>query len=232
MSKKNHISKSQILHKEEVKVKTTSTSIVPSYSYKIPCHKVTEIFRKFYLGGITQVKTMVQDIGVDVLVPLDSLYGDIWDWGFTGKIAYYPINDFEVLPTDILDRLVEEILTYLENGKLVGLFCVGGHGRTGYIAACVLGLLGIEDPINYIRTNYCEKAIESNEQVKAISKFLHKPELYEMYKMKDFYYGSYKSYSSHGMYGSAFDEEYLGVNDDIELLNYYEKLWGKGKNKK
>lgn len=209
-----------------------STTGLPAKTYKPykplpPCHKVTEIFHKFYIGAKNQVKTMVQDIGVDVLVPLDSLQGDIWDWGFTGKICYYPILDFEDLPEDILARIVAEILENLEQGKLVGLFCLGGHGRTGYIAACVLGLLGIEDPIEYIRTNYCSKAIESNSQIRGISKFLNKPELYTKYKEAyDYgaYYGSY--YGAYGGYGLD-DDEYLGVNEDVDLLNFYERLWGK-----
>ena len=230
MSKHHKSKKMEKLHSEVTKtiaLPSSKSTFIPKP--KPPCHKVTEIFRKFYLGGINQVKTMVKDIGVDVLIPLDSLDGNVWDWGFTGKIAYYPINDFEVLPTDILDRLVEEILTYLEEGKLVGMFCMGGHGRTGYIAACVLGLLGVEDPIDYIRTNYCIKAIESNEQVRAISKFLHKPELYTKYKEAyDYgaYYGSY--YGAYGGYGfNEEDAECHGVNEDVDLLNFYERLWGK-----
>ena len=211
---------------KKTKVVTSLKSYIP-HKYIPPCHKVTEIFHKFYLGGKNQVKIMIQDIGVDILVPLDSLDGIIWDWGFTGQICYYPIEDFETLPTDILERVVTEILTNLEQGKLVGLFCLGGHGRTGYIAACVLGLLGIEDPIEYIRTNYCNKAIESNAQIKGISQFLNKPELYTKYKEPYDYYSGYGAYGGYGF--NEEDAEYLGMNEDVDILNFYERLWGKKK---
>ena len=226
MSKHHKSKKMEKLHSEVTKtiaLPSSKSTFIPKP--KPPCHKVTEIYPRLYLGGYNQVKTMIQDIGVDVLVPLDSLDGIIWDWGFTGEIAYYPIEDYETLPTDILDRVVGKILDCIIENKLVGLFCIGGHGRTGYIAACVLGMLGIKDPIEYLRTNYCSKAVETNEQLKHISKYLKKPELYEKYKENEFYgYGYYGAYGDFSYYGGS-----KVTGKDLDILSYYEGLWGKSK---
>lgn len=50
--------------------------------------------------------------------------------------------------------------------------CQGGHGRTGTclaILGCLLGLIPANmDPIKYVRKVYCNKAVESKEQVRYI----------------------------------------------------------------
>ena len=150
-----------------------------------PCHPVTEIIPGLYLSSYKQVKELIVDKEVDVLVPLDSLDGNIWDLGFRGEILYYPILDFSVLPDEIYSRLIDEIIQKLRlENKKVGLFCLGGHGRTGYVAAGILGQEGYADPIKYLREHYCSKAVETNAQIKAISEYLGIPSLYETYKEK------------------------------------------------
>lgn len=51
----------------------------------------------------------------------------------------------------------------------VFIHCIGGHGRTGCVAAILVGLLEIDtdgiDPITYIRKQYCDKAVESDVQI-------------------------------------------------------------------
>ena len=135
------------------------------------CHEITEVSDGLFVSGILDVEQMVQ-MGMDVLVPLAFLNGNIWNTGFRGEILYYPIEDYGVLPDDILERLVEEIIAQLESGKRVGLFCSGGHGRTGYVAACVLIRQGVENPISYLRGRYCRHAVESQEQWEAIRRFM------------------------------------------------------------
>ena len=58
-------------------------------------------------------------------------------------------------------------------GKLHGrvlVHCIGGHGRTGTALAIMLGLSGAlkKDPIAWLRKNYCEKAVETKEQVEHV----------------------------------------------------------------
>lgn len=153
-----------------------------SQSYFIPkvCHKCTEIYENFFIGSYEQAFEMARN--VDILIPLDSLDGNVWSTGFRGEIWYYPISDFYILPDDVLLSLVNKSIDALKSERKIGLFCLGGHGRTGYVAAVILGKLGIEDPILELRQNYCEKAVETNEQIKHISEILGNLSLYEKYK--------------------------------------------------
>lgn len=174
----------------EKNIKSSSaTGSVKSFSGRrfIPCHDVTEICRNLFIGGINSVSEMILDKQVDVLVPLDSLDGNIWDLGFRGEILYYPIRDFGTLPYDVYCDLIDIIYQklYLENKK-VGLFCLGGHGRTGYVACGVLGKLGYADPIAQIRKVYCNSAVESNSQIKQIAKYCHAPSLETKYYIDEF----------------------------------------------
>lgn len=172
--------------------KTQQSSVVAphSFSFKLrkACHAgPVEIIPNLFLATIYEANDLPA-LGVTTLVPLDSLFGNIWKTGFRGEILYYPISDYDVLPDDVLKTLVAAIVTRLNSGVKVGLFCMGGHGRTGYIAAIVLGLLGYDDPIGFIREHYCCLAIETNEQVEHIADVLDKPELYDLYVDRSDYY--------------------------------------------
>lgn len=134
------------------------------------CHEATEICPGLLIGGYRDVSRMIE-MGAEVLVPLDSLSGGIWDTGFRGEILYCPITDYSVLPDDVLERLVADIIKRLEAGKRLGMFCIGGHGRTGYVAACVLKRKGVENPVAYLHTHYCRGAVETHEQKEAIERF-------------------------------------------------------------
>ena len=188
--------KSQVqeLKKASEKKEKKKSSAITTFKPKkyIPCHNITEIYPNFYLCNINQVKQMVREYSIDVLVPLDHVDGYIWDL-FDGEIHYWPISDMDILPTNILNRAVKDIITCLKKVKKVGMFCLGGHGRTGYLAACVLGKLNISDPIQHIHDNYCIKAIEVYSQYKHISEYLNNPELLKHYipDEYDMMYGLY-----------------------------------------
>jgi hypothetical protein len=132
-------------------------------------------------------------IQADTLVPLHDLGADIWKTGFRGEILYCPIKDYGVLPDDVLDDLVSKIIYRLNCGQKAGLFCQGGHGRTGYVASIVLGKLGYEDPIQFLRSNYCRNAVESDIQVQHIAEVLEKPELAQKYAVQDIF-GDFDDY--------------------------------------
>lgn len=133
-----------------------------------------EIVQNLYIGSVSDVSDMVR-AGVDVLVPLAYLDGSIWSTGFRGEIIYCPITDGDVLPDDVIYVIVDMILNRLGKHK-VGLFCAGGHGRTGYVAACVLADLGVPDPIGYLRSNYSAKAIETDKQAQAVYRYIEMEE--------------------------------------------------------
>jgi hypothetical protein len=136
-----------------------------------------EIHHNFFIGKYSHHIKMAYEEHCDVLVPLNDLDGDIWNQGWRGEILYIPIEDYKVLPKDVAIKYCNKIIDYLEDGKKVGMFCVGGHGRTGYMAAIILGLLSYPDPIAYIRANYCTEAIECQAQINAIAEALNKPQL-------------------------------------------------------
>ena len=110
----------------------------------------------------------------DVLFPLDRAPGYIWKRGFRGEIVYYPITDYDILPDDVLDRLVDAVVERLRAGKRVGMFCIGGHGRTGYVASCVLHRFGIKRPVYFLRDKYSYKAVETNEQMDSIAEYIER----------------------------------------------------------
>ncbi len=129
-----------------------------------------EIVPGLILGSLRGLKAVLA-MQPDVLFPLDRLPGWVWDEGFRGEVVYYPITDYDILPDDVLDKLVEAVLARMRAGKRTALFCVGGHGRTGYAAACVLCRLGEERPIAFLRKNYSPKAVESEEQERAVARY-------------------------------------------------------------
>ena len=132
-----------------------------------------EIIPGLILGSVNDVEQMVE-MGTDVLVPLAYLDSDVWNTDFRGEILYCPIKDRGVLPFDVLRLLVNRILVRLDNEKKVALFCAGGHGRTGYLAACVLAAQGIKDPIAHLRKEYSPHAVETDAQAEAILTYMEK----------------------------------------------------------
>lgn len=110
------------------------------------------------------------------LVSLNALSGNIWETGFRGEILYYPIEDYYCLPNDVLDMVVGDIIYRIEKGIDVLVFCLGGHGRTGYIAAAVLGVLGDTDPVGTVR-KVCKSMIEDTTQLKSLAEYLQNPKI-------------------------------------------------------
>lgn len=170
------------------------------------CHTgPVEVTKNLFCGSEKEALVMaVPPIQVDILAPLNDLDAKVWDLGFRGEILYCPIRDFGKLPDDVLEPFLSRILDRLSSNKKVGLFCVGGHGRTGYIASIVLGRLGYQDPIGFLREHYCKEAVESNEQVQHIVAVLGRPELAEKYKRT---YGGGNGFMAYRHFG--FDHEYF-----------------------
>lgn len=62
-------------------------------------------------------------------------------------------------------KLVDWTVAQLATGARVHAGCIGGHGRTGMFLAAVLARLGVSNPIAHARSHYCDRAVESVEQV-------------------------------------------------------------------
>ena len=132
-----------------------------------------EVVPGLILGGLDDVSDLI-GMRSNVLVPLDRLPGSVWNYGFRGEILYCPIKDRGILPDDVLDDLVKKIVSRLSAKKRVAIFCSGGLGRTGYVAACVLWRWGKKTPIEFLRANYRYTAVETVEQIKAVLRYCSK----------------------------------------------------------
>jgi hypothetical protein len=91
-----------------------------------------------------------------------------WDEGYEATVVVdYPITDMSP-PSDPVSfhKLVDWTCNQLRAGKKVHGGCHGGHGRTGmWLVAVVAQMTGMKDAIQYVRKNYCEKAVETYKQI-------------------------------------------------------------------
>lgn len=201
------------------------------------CHTgFYEVHRRLFVGRKTDIRDAINK-KIDVLVPLAELGANIWDYGFKGEVFYSPIHDFGVLPEWKEKEVVEKIIHCLTNGKKVAIFCVGGHGRTGYIAACVLAALGYKDPISVLWGMYCKQAIESYDQLERIAAWCEKPD--EMKSKYSNVFADYNrifpSYTNYYTNKGFYDDIFSGMLDNYacaDCLNMTKKHWCKTHNKK
>ncbi len=139
---------------------------------------------EFWAGGSTRGVTLL-----DFAIHIDL--ANVWrpllmsNCGFALKYArkYDFINlgwkDFESGSMS-KDEWAELIAFLKERGKSskkgpqkVLVACMGGHGRTGSALAILAGLLEWtkDDPVKFIRDNYCEKVVESDKQIEQIKDY-------------------------------------------------------------
>jgi len=92
------------------------------------------------------------------------------------------MQDYNAPKAEMWRVLVEYFADVVKTGKRVLFFCTGGHGRTGTMLASLIAFLEpeIDDPIAAIRERYCDNAVESLAQRKAIYEILGRdlPEKY------------------------------------------------------
>jgi hypothetical protein len=87
-----------------------------------------------------------------------------------------PIVEFQYHITDMcapkspkdFRKMIEWCSEQLGAGKKIHVGCIGGHGRTGTFLAALVSLYEhlTDDPIAYVREHHCEKAVESESQIK------------------------------------------------------------------
>lgn len=86
-----------------------------------------------------------------------------------------PWTDFGMpkISWDQVIHAAREAYSLAEQGWKVEVGCMGGHGRTGTFLAYLAVLSGVpaQDAVAYVRTNYCEHAIESDEQEFSVIQF-------------------------------------------------------------
>ena len=85
------------------------------------------------------------------------------------NVVYIPIYDGEApgIQLEMWLNIIDSIVRNIKKDTInIGVCCAGGHGRTGVILAVLMFLLtNVKDIIEYIRKNYCEKAIETYSQM-------------------------------------------------------------------
>lgn len=97
-----------------------------------------------------------------------------WDAGY-GQIVQvqYSIQDGKA-PSNVeaFGKMISWLVEQIKEGKKVHVGCIGGHGRTGVVLAAIVNKMmpEEEDPISYVRQNYCQSAVESSEQVQFLVK--------------------------------------------------------------
>jgi hypothetical protein len=67
---------------------------------------------------------------------------------------------------EIAYQSIQDAYGLAEDGSFVEVGCIGGHGRTGTVIACMAVLAGVPacEAVEWVRKNYCEHAVESDKQ--------------------------------------------------------------------
>ncbi len=127
---------------------------------------------KVYGGSCGSPIIKDADIYVGFDYSASVMAGYPWEGGQAVVDIYFPITDGTApkSPADF-KKLIQWCANEIHAGKKLHAGCIGGHGRTGtFLAALVTELTGNLNSIEFVRTNYCKKAVESVSQVT----FLHK----------------------------------------------------------
>lgn len=129
---------------------------------------------KLYLGAARDIQELPEDVNVVV-----SLNGDLVNLKYFGvrfEIIHAELQDYGGVP-DCWSDFIHNIADEIKRGVVFLAHCMGGHGRTGVFAASLVAVMdpSIEDPIEYVRENYCQKAVESALQMKAVFDLARKP---------------------------------------------------------
>lgn len=105
--------------------------------------------------------------GADAWKPDFGLYLDpSWqpvDWSHV--LLDWP--DFGIPPeTDVAVEAIRAAFDRAQRGQAVEVACVGGHGRTGTVLACMAILAGIRvtEAVAWVRAAYCERAVQEPSQ--------------------------------------------------------------------
>ncbi|MBS7812367.1 protein-tyrosine phosphatase family protein [Roseococcus pinisoli] len=126
--------------------------------------------RKIWGGSCTH--PVIKD--ADVYIGLDSgmkATNRSLPWE-PGDEVYFPIQDMQIpINLSSFTKMVDWTYAQLQAGRKVHVGCIGGHGRTGMLLAALAGrCYKIDDPIAFVRKNYCKKAVETTGQIEFLVK--------------------------------------------------------------
>ena len=87
-----------------------------------------------------------------------------------------PIRDFGIPSDDKIVRdVLRQVLNRLARREPVYVGCMGGLGRTGTFLALLVKTLGTTRPVEYVRSRYNTRAVETKAQEDYIAKFDTRP---------------------------------------------------------
>lgn len=147
----------------------------PALSIVVPEDSQTYYPGEYLIYGGNAAQPIHHDC--DIYIGLDgstSGYGKKpWVGDSTVIDTTFYVTDMQA-PTDGPQyvQMIKWVCIQLQAGKKIHFGCIGGHGRTGTaLAAVVAEMNGRKDAIDYVRKNYCQKAVESTTQVNFLKKF-------------------------------------------------------------
>ena len=84
-------------------------------------------------------------------------------WTPTWPAVLLDWPDFGV-PADAVraDREIRAAFARAQHGERVEVACIGGHGRTGTVLACMAVLAGVPaaEAVEWVRATYCRRAVQ------------------------------------------------------------------------
>lgn len=86
-----------------------------------------------------------------------------------------PIKDFGLPDKADTYSALRTILYQVALGRPVYMGCFGGLGRTGTFLALLYKVLGVKDPVRYVRKVYDSHAVETREQERFVRNFFMIP---------------------------------------------------------
>lgn len=105
-----------------------------------------------------------------------GLYVDM-GWVPTSLAVLLPWQDYGLprVSFKFADYAIKEAFAWAQAGAIVEVGCIGAHGRTGTVLACMAVLADPEmtavEAVAYVRTMYCHHAIETREQEWFVARF-------------------------------------------------------------
>lgn len=106
--------------------------------------------------------------GIDIQVGLDSIMSPLLHqspWNDKHIISHLIPNMGVPSNKKEFKAMIRWLSFKILEGKKVHVGCIGGHGRSGLVlASLVQSIAGRDDAIDYVRLNYCRKAIENRKQ--------------------------------------------------------------------
>ena len=126
-------------------------------------------------------------------------------------------------------KLVNWLATQLVNGSAVHVGCIGGHGRTGMVLSAVYYVLQ-EDKyaISYMREHYCNKSVESAEQIDFLNNLYGIEKVTPIYSTKDLMAtpdtGSFQKFGNSG-YSQNWESENVTGHEAILHVPVKGNIW-------